>query len=173
VNGRNWKQFDSHSIFLPFDKTPAAAQVEIALGGAKFPRKKAASVLSAAKQAKGDQTSDSVPARNQSEEKLREFKRRLNAAGLGHTYEAAHAQLVLDCFQAARVRESGLRAGTIQPLPAVAETAAEKCYGETAGKLNQGLEVILKSYENATGPHHARMRQLWLEATSAAETSKQ
>jgi len=172
VNGRNWKQFDSHSIFLPFDKAPAAAQVEIALGGAKFPREKAAPVLPAGKQAKGDQTSDSVPARNQSEERLREFRRRLNAAGLGHTYEAAHLQLALDCFQAARARQSGLRAGTIQPLPAPAETAAEKCYADSATKLSQGLEALLKSYADETDPDHARKRQLWLKATAAVEASK-
>ena len=35
LNGKAWKQFDSKSVFLPYDKIPNTAVLEIALGGAK------------------------------------------------------------------------------------------------------------------------------------------
>src|ERR1035438_3125591 len=35
VNGRKWKQFDSASVFLPYDKTPSEAHIQILLGNAQ------------------------------------------------------------------------------------------------------------------------------------------
>jgi hypothetical protein len=37
VNGRKWKQFDSTSVFLPFDRTPMLARVELGFGRTKIP----------------------------------------------------------------------------------------------------------------------------------------
>jgi hypothetical protein len=167
VNGRKWKQFDSQSIFLPFDKTPAEAQVEIALGGAKVPRTKGSRELS---EGKGNSTLREdplpAPARDPREERLREFTRRLDAAGLAHSYEAAHALLALRCFEVARARTSAVKAGKFNPLPEASETAAAKCYSDTATKLNKGLEALLNSSQNPPRPETTRIRQIWLETTA-------
>jgi hypothetical protein len=35
VNGKPWKSFDARSVFLPYDKTPDYAAIQVLLGGAK------------------------------------------------------------------------------------------------------------------------------------------
>jgi hypothetical protein len=168
VNGRKWKRFDARTINLPFEKTPAEARVEIALGGTKFSQREARPA------SRPIETENPGPGASgdKREERLGDFSRRLRAAGLGDTYEGAHAELALRCFETARARVSGVQTGKINPLPPASETAAEKCYSDTASKLNQGLEALLNSYQNETRPEKARIRRLWLEASDAAEGAK-
>ena len=46
-------------------------------------------------------------------------------------------------------RRQLIESGKIKPLPAASEAAADRCYVETATKLCDGLEAVLKKYENA------------------------
>jgi hypothetical protein len=94
---------------------------------------------------------------------LREFHRRLAAAGLGETPEAAHVQLALDCIETAHRRQHLLQTGKIKPLPGPAEAAADKSYLETAQKLCIGLDAVLKSSETATAATPRRIYAIWHE----------
>ncbi len=167
VNGRNWKQHDSQTVVLPFDKTPDEARVEIALGGAKIkgdtqPKGTAATEIQNASKSEGDK----------SEQALREFSRRLAAEGLGQTYVAAHARLAVRCAETARARVADVQAGRLKALPDDSEKAADKCYSDTATKLSQGLETVMKTYEGSPNPQELRFHRLWVQATSAVEGSK-
>jgi hypothetical protein len=160
VNGRKWKQFDAASVFLPYDKTPETAQIQIMLGNATPPARRATK-----------KTTPRPPVALANEplaqrtEHLREFQRRLTAAGLGGTYEAAHTALALDFIETTRLRQSQLQSGKIKSLPGPAQAAADQLYADTALKLGNGLEALLKSCETAAAPTPREMYRLWREAS--------
>jgi hypothetical protein len=165
VNGRNWKRFDSASVFLPYDQTPAVAHVQILLGNAK-PRAGRASVPVSPNSPLVLETKAPGPelaALDQRVGPLREFHRRLAAAGLGETPEAAHVQLALDCITTAHRRQHLLQTGEIKPLPDPAEAAADKSYLETAQKLCTGLDAVLKASETATAATPRKICAIWRE----------
>ena len=96
---------------------------------------------------------------------LREFHRRLAAAGLGETPTAAHVQLVLDCIETAHRRQHLVQTGKIKPLPGPSQTAADKSYIETAQKLCAGLDASLKSGETATAATPRKIYGIWREVS--------
>jgi hypothetical protein len=167
INGRKWKQFDSASLFLPYDKTPGVAHIQILLGNAKartgMTAQKAAPALPPAVQQERPGTE--LAALDQRVGPLREFHRRLAKAGLGETPEAAHVQLILDCIETAHRRQHRVQTGEIKPLPAPAQAAADKSYLETAQKLCTGLDAVLKSSETATTATSRKIYTIWREVS--------
>ena len=96
--------------------------------------------------------------------KLRAFAARLEAAGLGKSYEAAHARLILDALNAAHHRQSLLAAGKLPPLPEASAAAADKSYQETVQRLLDGLDGLMKSYEKSSGDRARKIADFWSEA---------
>jgi len=167
VNGRKWKTFDGASVFLAYDKTPDTARVEIFLGGAKPSSRqlaKLAPALAPKDQTTGPVTSDAGLEKRV--ERVGEFHRRLMAARLGESYEAAHAQLILDCAQVVPARQELLSAGKIHHLPEASQIAADKSYLETVTKLCDGLDSVMKSYEQSPDSTRGKIFQLWRESGS-------
>ena len=99
--------------------------------------------------------------------RVRAFRSRLVAVGWGKSYEAAHAQLILEAVRAAHEHQSMLAAGKLPPLPEVSQAAADKSYLDTAAKLCDGLDVLLKSYRQSADAHAKKVFDLW-----AADKSK-
>ena len=167
VNGRKWKDFDRVSVFLPYDKMPAAAHVEILLGNAKaktgMKAQKATPDLPVAGAKEGQGTE--LAALDRRVGPLREFHRRLAAAGLGETPTAAHVQLVLDCIETAHRRQHLVQTGKIKPLPGPSQAAADKSYIETAQKLCAGLDASMKSGETATAATPRKIYGIWREVS--------
>jgi len=64
--------------------------------------------------------------------RLYEFAREMRRAGLGRTYEAAHAELALHCVEAWRRRRALLASGGLAPLEGPARAAADRLYRATA-----------------------------------------
>jgi hypothetical protein len=93
--------------------------------------------------------------------RLREFERRLQADGLGASYEAAHARLAAESVAAARLRVELIENGKLQPLPENRQAAADRAYPETATRLCDGLESVLKGYGDAAGPQQKRIYATW------------
>jgi hypothetical protein len=167
VNGRKWKAFDPVSVFLPYDKTPAVAHVQILLGNVKsqpvMKAQEAARELAPVLEKAGQGTE--IAALDQRVATLRKFHRRLVGAGLGETPTAAHVQLALDCIATVHRREHLLQTGQIKPLPDPAEAAADKSYIETAQKLCTGLDSSLKSSETNTAATLRKIYRLWREVS--------
>jgi len=93
---------------------------------------------------------------------LQEFHQRLEKEGLANTYEAAHAELALQCIDTALQRHRLLQSGRLKPLPGPAEAAADKCYFDTANKLYYGLEALINSRTNSANAVQAeKIRRLW------------
>ena len=168
VNGRKWKQFDSTSVFLPFDRTPMLARVELGFGRTKIPvsqRKVSASSTSPVRPP-GQSTGPTPGSDDPRAQALRRFCQRLAAVGLNNTYEAAHAQLALRCFDVVRLRQAGLAASTIKPLPEPAEGAAERLYADSAGKTWLGLSMLMESYATSKDDLKRRLWALWKSVSS-------
>ena len=97
------------------------------------------------------------------------FYGKLLAEGLGGTYEAAHSRLIVEQLQALRARQELERAGKLPLLPPVSAAAANKSYLEAAGRLADGLQRVLRSYEKSDDPAKQKMLALWQEALTPAK----
>jgi hypothetical protein len=163
VNGRKWKQFDRATVFLPYAKTPDLAKVQIVLGEAKLAQAQSSSAASDNQGSRGHSPSQ-VAALEARAPRLRNFERLLATAGLGASYEAAHARLASDCIEVAGQRLQLIEAKKIKPLAAASEEAADRCYADTATKLCDGLETVLKTYEHAGDPRKTKVYEAWVKA---------
>ena len=94
-------------------------------------------------------------------ERLRKFHVALLDAGLGESYEAAHAKLTLDCIAAIQKRRKLLDECKINQLPAQSQRAADLSYIETAIKHCTGLTTMLEAYANSANQEKRRICQLW------------
>ena len=96
-------------------------EVQIVLGDAKVPGGRASARAQATSAAPDDQGSrgrspSQLAALEKRAGRLREFERRLVAAGMGASYEAAHARLAAECVAVAGQRLELLEGGKIKPL---------------------------------------------------------
>ncbi len=150
VNGKPWKSFDGKSVFLAYGDTPDTANVQVVMGDAK-----ARTVADAPPQ------STPTPAMPAALEPFRAFHARLCDAGLGESYEARHAGLIVDYVAAMEARKKMLESGALAPLPEVSQTAADKSYQETTDKLAEGLRNALKAYEGNDDAHKKQVLAIW------------
>ncbi len=97
---------------------------------------------------------------------LGRFCDKLEAAGLGDSYEAAHARLAVEAVATLQARHRLLAEGKIQRLPDASQHAADKCYVETAVKLCDGLSKVLGTYAESKDPHKKRVHQCWCASKS-------
>ena len=94
--------------------------------------------------------------------RLRVLHEQLVMAGLGESYEAAHARLVVRYLDAYRQRMKMLGDGTLQPLAsAESQYAADKSYVVTALRHCDGLEKVLESYAKTDDSQKKRVYQIW------------
>ncbi|MHB8897990.1 MAG: LamG-like jellyroll fold domain-containing protein [Thermoguttaceae bacterium] len=96
--------------------------------------------------------------------RVRRFHERLVSAGLGETYEAAHARLAVEVVAATCCRLQMLAAGTLKPLPAPSQYAADKSYLATAGRLCEGLQQTLATYEASNDEPKMTIWRMWVES---------
>ncbi len=162
VNGDDWKDFTPTTVSLAYEKMPEVARVQILLGKGKTPGAKARRLrftpIPSEEKNLGEFTAQAA--------RLVEFRRRLNACGLGECYEATHAKLAHDCMETVRRRQRFLTNGTLAPLPAPTAAAADQSYTDAALKVFNGLDALLQSYaEDDSGPRKA-VYNCWIESAS-------
>jgi hypothetical protein len=157
VNGQPWKSFDAKSVFLAHGETPDSAKIQIIMGDAK-PRSVA----------DGSAATAPTPAMPAAMEPFRALYARLSDAGLGESYEARHAKLIVDYVTAIEARKKMLADGTLAPLPKKeSQEAADKSYQETMDKLAEGLRAVLKGYEGSEDAHKKQVAAVWKECAGA------
>jgi hypothetical protein len=166
INGKRWRRHDGRTILLPYTSTPDVARIEVRLGGAKTARPMAAETtappgvpLSAV--AGSPAEAGGLAARAS---KLREFCQRMDAAGLGARYEAAHARLALDSIGVIGERRKLIAGGSLKPLPEPSQAAADRSYVEAATRLCDGLEAALRRSAGSTDAVRKRVADLAAEA---------
>jgi len=159
VNGRRWKDCDAEAVFLPYERTPAVARVVILRGTAPAPRAERPRPAPGVPVPIARRSPDAaIAALEQQAVRLRDFERRLQAAGLGESYEAAHARLAVACVDTLKARRALQQLGRISRLPPVSQKAAEQAFVDTARKLCTGLEQQMQTRGGAPDP---RSRKLW------------
>ncbi|HSA01158.1 MAG TPA: hypothetical protein P5055_10510, partial [Candidatus Paceibacterota bacterium] len=153
MNGLRWKTFNATSVFLPYDKTPPRARVEITLGKgldrSGFPgsNKRSRPVISAPDSSRMPMGSTNF---NAMLGRLERFINAAGRAGLGHAYETAHARLAMQCIRTSQLRAEMRQCGLIKPLPPPSQQAADQLYIDAADRLFRGLEKYLTSPTNST-----------------------
>jgi hypothetical protein len=93
----------------------------------------------------------------------------LRAAGLGESYEARHAWLIVWHLQALRERLALEQEGKLPALAPVSQRAADASYLEAAKRLEEGLRRVLRSYEKSEDPHQRQVWEVWRKVTGAAK----
>ena len=164
VNGQRWQSFDRDSVFLPYEKTPDVATITITLGGGKgtLPLTNVKDGKRAATAGPEHGTTSPVfEALDARASRVSAFRSRLEAAGLGSSMEAAHAQLILNAVSATHERQDLLAKGKLPPLPEASEAAADQSYIDAANKLCDGLAALLQSYKNSADERARKIVELW------------
>jgi hypothetical protein len=163
VNGKLWRTFDGNSVSLPYATTPNVAQIVIALGDSdgKLRRHAARQRIVPAPGKGSGVLSPAFVTLDTRAERVRAFLGRLETAGFGGSYEAAHAGLILEAVRAAHEHENLLSAGKLPPLPEASQAAAEKSYVDCATKLCDGLDTLMKSYEKSSDERARKISDLW------------
>jgi hypothetical protein len=93
--------------------------------------------------------------------RLADFRGGLDQAGVNDSYESARVQVALKAIAAAREHLHLASDGKRTPLPSESEGAAYKAYLDTAARLVQGLEQVLKSYAKSTDVQQRKMFALY------------
>ncbi|MGC8783691.1 MAG: hypothetical protein ACP5RN_04835 [Armatimonadota bacterium] len=165
VNGKDWQWHDETSVFLPEERTPEDATVQIVLGGAKPARVPGRTMPTPAKEVINGFAKASAPASLVSlKDRVSPFVRflqRLEQAGLAQTYAAAHAQLILRQWLVVLQRAELHSAGKLARLPEPSQTAADKSYVDTLTKLCDGLEKVLDGDADSRLAEKRRIAGIW------------
>ncbi len=135
VNGKPWTHFDSTSLFLPYAETAESARIVIARGGLKKDRPAPREDVETPP-APPNAALDALDAQAL---KAAKIYRKLVESGLGASYAAAHAHLVVDMVGALKQRFALISAGKLKPLDEPAESTADKLYVETVERLAEGM----------------------------------
>ena len=93
--------------------------------------------------------------------RMRQFYDRLPAAGLGNTYEAAHARLCAEHFGSLCRRLELLSEGKLDLLPGPSQRAADRSYVATVSALCDGLERTLAAYAESGDGQRQRVLEAW------------
>jgi hypothetical protein len=163
VNENPYDSFDAKTVFLPYDGTPNTAYIQIVFGDAK-PAKpsyvKPAETVSASSELSEFPDSAFLNVRA---DKLQEFYSRLVKEGLEKSYEAAHTKLAIDFIATLHARRRLLAENRIRLLPELSQKAADKFYVDTAIRLCEGLEKVLKLYAKSNDSQKKRIYELWMQ----------
>lgn len=173
VNGREWAGFDARSIRFAAGDLPGEARIEIALGGAE----RRFSPVEGELRTEAGETALRPPAEELPGElgealrslearagRFQAFELSLEDAGLGGSYEAAHAGLIREAVETSRRRFLLIGAGKIAALPEPSRSAADRSYIDAAIRLCDGLEKALAGHENSADPRKAAIFELWTKA---------
>jgi hypothetical protein len=164
INGRAWKSFDRQSIFLPYEKTPEIARIAISLGSGKAGEIPPVRAYSVRRKPESGGISPALATLDTQARRLRTFCQKLQAAGLGESYEAAHAQLAVEAVEVIHERRAMIAAGKLAPLAAPSQAAADQSYEDTAAKLMDGLEAAIKACEDSSDPLRRQVFRAYSES---------
>jgi hypothetical protein len=146
---------------LTYDETPDTAYIIVCLGGVE-PRN-LGPIPREMRSIGRPPVETEFPNLDKHSKSMYKLYNRLTEAGLGETYEATHARLALDCIAIVHERRKLQSEGKIQQLPELPQVAADKSYVDTALKLCNGLENVIKSYSESRNPEKKRIYQLCID----------
>jgi len=165
VNGKSWQWHDEASVFLPDERTPEVARVQVLMGGARAVPIPKPTVPASAKAVLDAFTKmpapDSLRDLQAQVARFARLYRQLEQANLGTSCEAAHTQLVLRQWLTI-VRWLELqRAGNLPRLPERSQAAADGSYLDTLVRLCEGLQKVLDGDARSDIAQKRRINEVW------------
>jgi hypothetical protein len=165
VNGKAYQHFDAASIQLTPPSEPGITVISIGMNQQPAVRRKAPANDVFTVPARDDFWNIEKLAASSPElvtdkallKKVAGYHRRLAKAGLTHTYEFCHAQLVLECIQSVHDRVQLKQQGKLPQLAEESQQAADKIYLSTIQNLYKGLENHLQQHPRSEAA------RLWFE----------
>ncbi len=155
VNDENWESWDENSIFLPYDKTPDHAWIQIYFEDATPLKPNLVHVD------EGSAVIEGLPAPivqlGPKAVQLYKFRKQLEEKDLWESHEMAFCDLALDAHKVTAEHEKKYN----KTLPESAQSAALQSYKDTANKLYEGLVFTLKNYEKANDPAKVKIFKIW------------
>ncbi len=171
VNGREWQWHDSTSVFLPYERTPEVATLQVILGNAKPVRPPKPRVPTSPKevlaQFASSQTHGSLASLREKVDPFARFLQRLESVRRTVSYEAAHAQLIVEQWLTVLKRTELQRAGKLPRLPDRSQEAADRSYTDTLTRLAEGLQRTLEGYAGSPDAQKRHLYDLWQKAKVA------
>ncbi len=162
INGERWRRFDRTSILLPYERIPEMARIQIVLGDIeRIPPVPGFTSPKKMKDISKEDIPKELAALDARCKTIKTFLEKLTTSDLDSTYEAAHCRLALDAVRVVHRRRALQEKGQIAPLPVESQKAADRSYIDTAEKLCDGLESILKSYAQSDDSLQRRIHILW------------
>jgi len=183
INGQPTKSYSEDSVFLPYEQTPEEAVIQIVMGDAQpisfsphkpvkeLPPLPDLELLLKSLTADNKQQQSAKPALPDVDwpglikrvGAISGFYDRLVEAGLGESYEAAHARLAVAYLDTTATRLKMVAEGKLPLLPEVSQSAADRSYVETTIRLCDGLEKVMQSYATSADPQKQQIYRLWME----------
>ena len=165
VNGKEYNRFDAASITLTPSSEPGTTIVSIGMNHQPAVRQKTTKDDLFAVPSHDDFWNIEKLAASSPElvidkallKKVAGYHRRLTKAGLTHTYEFRHAQLILECIQSIHDRIQLKQQGKLPQLAEESQQAADKIYLTTIQNLCKGLENHLQQQPDT------EVAQLWFK----------
>ncbi len=175
VNGKKCRDFDEKSILLRLDPEPGTVTVSIGMGGQQakpefhLPSQSISTYNSnsynnISSLSPGYKPKTGTLPTDDLLRKIGDFATRLSKEGLGQTYEASHANLILESVRAIRERTSLKAEGKLVSLPEASQNAADQLYLETLTKLCSGFTAHLEKILSSGTSDEKRIAQLFQES---------
>lgn len=165
VNGKSWQWHDEASVFLPDERTPEVARVQVLMGGARAVPIPKPTVPASAKAVLDAFTKmpapDSLRDLQAQVARFARLYRQLEQANLGTSCEAAHTQLVLRQWLTIVRRLELQRAGNLPRLPERSQAAADGSYLDTLVRLCEGLQKVLDGDARSDIAQKRRINEVW------------
>lgn len=165
VNGKSWQWHDEASVFLPDERTPEVARVQVLMGGARAVPIPKPTVPASAKAVLNAFTKvpapDSLRDLQAQVARFARLYRQLEQANLGTSYESAHAQLVLRQWLTIVRRLELQRAGNLPRLPERSQSAADRSYLDSLVRLCEGLQKVLDGDARSDIAEKRRINEVW------------
>ncbi len=142
INDVHWDLFDTESIFLPYDKIPDRAIIQIIKGGEKvrnFIPPESSYELSPIRPL-NENLKDISPSLSSLLLNLREKYYRLVNEGLSNSYEASHVKIAYEFVETTNLRFDLIEAGKIKPLQQISQILADESYLFTIDNLIEKIE---------------------------------
>ena len=175
VNGRKCRDFDKKSILLKLDPGPGTVMVSIGMGGQQaepefhLPPQSISTYISnfynnISSLSPGYNPKTGTLPTGDLLRKIGDFATRLSNEGLDQTYEASHANLILESVRAILERTRLKAEGKLVPLPEASQNAADQLYLDTLTKLCGGLTTHLEKISSSGNMDEKHIAELYRES---------
>ena len=162
LNGRKWSKRDRTTVRLPYDKLADVTYVDVVFGNDQV-NDDPCPIPRLQRRSGSDPFRTASNPLIQHETRILDFCKRMDEAGLHTRYERIHAALCRDAIDVVFERMNMVASGEIKKLPEASQKAADKSYADSANRLFDGLDVLMKQYKSSDDATRKQIAELWFK----------